>query len=87
MRVKWGQVRPPQALPVKINRIACLSAALEHESNCELRAVWLSPLAMPQQIEFVFGLPRTRSGKSMSRALRAREWGEEIGDTSTLEND
>ncbi|MGD0783984.1 MAG: AMP-binding protein, partial [Candidatus Aminicenantales bacterium] len=47
----------------------------------------LSPLAMPQEIEFVESLPRTRSGKIMRRILKAREWGEEIGDTSTLEND
>ena len=47
----------------------------------------LSPLAMPQEIEFVLSLPKTRSGKIMRRVLRAREWGEEIGDISTLEND
>jgi len=47
----------------------------------------LSPLAMPQEIEFVDSLPKTRSGKIMRRILHAREWGEEIGDTSTLEND
>ena len=47
----------------------------------------LSPLAMPQEIEYVELLPKTRSGKIMRRLLRAKEWGEEIGDTSTLEND
>ena len=47
----------------------------------------LSPLAMPQEIEFVRSLPKTRSGKIMRRVLRAQEWGEEIGDISTLEND
>lgn len=47
----------------------------------------LSPLAMPQEIEFVASLPKTRSGKIMRRMLRAKEWGEEIGDTSTLEDD
>ncbi|MCP4218714.1 MAG: acetate--CoA ligase [bacterium] len=47
----------------------------------------LSPLAMPQEIEFVPSLPKTRSGKIMRRMLRAKEWGEEIGDTSTLEDD
>jgi acetyl-CoA synthetase len=47
----------------------------------------LSPLAMPQEIEFVPSLPKTRSGKIMRRLLRAKEWGEEIGDTSTLENE
>jgi acetyl-CoA synthetase len=47
----------------------------------------LSPLAMPQEIEFVPGLPKTRSGKIMRRILKAKEWGEAIGDTSTLEDD
>ncbi|HOI44019.1 MAG TPA: acetate--CoA ligase [Candidatus Aminicenantes bacterium] len=47
----------------------------------------LSPLAMPQEIEYVDSLPKTRSGKIMRRILHAREWGEEAGDTSTLEND
>ncbi len=47
----------------------------------------LSPLAMPQEIEYLDSLPKTRSGKIMRRILHAKEWGEEIGDTSTLEND
>ncbi|MCP4654791.1 MAG: AMP-binding protein, partial [bacterium] len=47
----------------------------------------LSPLAMPQEIEFLDKMPKTRSGKIMRRLLKARETGEEIGDTSTLEDD
>jgi acetyl-CoA synthetase len=47
----------------------------------------LSSVAMPQEIEFVDQLPKTRSGKIMRRLLHAKEWGEEIGDVSTLEND
>ena len=47
----------------------------------------LSPLAMPQEIEFMASMPKTRSGKIMRRMLRAKECGEEIGDISTLEND
>ncbi len=47
----------------------------------------LSSLAMPQEIEYVDSLPKTRSGKIMRRLLHAKEWGEEIGDTSTLEED
>ena len=47
----------------------------------------LSPLAMPQDIEFMDSLPKTRSGKIMRRLLHAKEWGKEIGDTSTLEDD
>jgi acetyl-CoA synthetase len=47
----------------------------------------LSPLAMPQEIEYVGSLPKTRSGKIMRRMLHAQEWGEEIGDTSTLDDE
>ena len=47
----------------------------------------LSPLAMPQQIEFVDSLPKTRSGKIIRRILRAQEFGEPVGDLSTLMND
>ena len=47
----------------------------------------LSPLAMPQEIEFVETLPKTRSGKIMRRILHAKEWNLEIGDVSTLEDD
>ncbi len=47
----------------------------------------LSPLAMPQEIEYRDKLPRTRSGKILRRYLRAIEWGEDVGDLSTLEDD
>jgi acetyl-CoA synthetase len=47
----------------------------------------LSSFAMPQHIEFTPTLPKTRSGKIMRRVLHAKEWNEEIGDISTLEND
>ena len=45
----------------------------------------LSPLAMPQEIEFVPSLPKTRSGKIMRRVLKAKELGMDPGDVSTLE--
>ena len=47
----------------------------------------LSPLAMPQEIEFVESLPKTRSGKIVRRILRAKEWGEPLGDLSTVMDD
>ncbi len=47
----------------------------------------LSPLAMPQEIEFVQSLPKTRSGKIVRRILRAQEFGEPVGDISTLMDD
>jgi len=47
----------------------------------------LSPLAMPQEIEFVESLPKTRSGKIIRRILRCQEFGEPVGDISTLMNE
>lgn len=47
----------------------------------------LSPLAMPQEIEFVDCLPKTRSGKIVRRVLRAKEFNEPVGDLSTIMND
>ena len=47
----------------------------------------LSPLAMPQKIEFIDQLPKTRSGKIIRRVLRAGEFGQPVGDLSTLMND
>ncbi len=40
----------------------------------------------PREIEFLPGLPKTRSGKIMRRLLKARELGLPEGDTSTLED-
>jgi acetyl-CoA synthetase len=45
----------------------------------------LGPIATPSAIEFVAGLPKTRSGKIMRRLLKAQATGAEIGDLSTLE--
>ncbi len=45
----------------------------------------LGPVAVIGEIEQVDSLPKTRSGKIMRRVLRAREIGEDVGDTSTLE--
>jgi acetyl-CoA synthetase len=59
------------------------SADLELEIMNSVRRK-LSPLAMPQEVEFVASLPKTRSGKILRRVLRAREWGEPEGDVSTL---
>jgi len=47
----------------------------------------LSPLAMPQEIAFVDSLPKTRSGKIVRRILRCQEFGEPVGDISTIMND
>jgi acetyl-CoA synthetase len=45
----------------------------------------LGPVAVMGEIVKVDKLPKTRSGKIMRRILRAQETGEDLGDTSTLE--
>jgi len=46
----------------------------------------LGSLAVPDEIEFVEKLPKTRSGKIMRRILKAKELGMPLGDISTLED-
>ncbi|MFN3471310.1 MAG: acetate--CoA ligase [Aquificaceae bacterium] len=46
----------------------------------------LGPIAVPDEIEFVEKLPKTRSGKIMRRVLKAQELGLPVGDVSTLED-
>ena len=45
----------------------------------------VGPIAVPEEIEIVPALPKTRSGKIMRRVIKARELGQEVGDLSTLE--
>ncbi len=45
----------------------------------------LGKIAVPQEIEVVASLPKTRSGKIMRRVLKAKELGQDPGDISTLE--
>jgi acetyl-CoA synthetase len=66
--------------------------ARDHEPSEELRReligharARLGAAVAPREIEFVDTLPHTRSGKIMRRVLKARELGEDEGDTSTLE--
>jgi len=75
-----------------VKAFVALKRGFQADSDLELEIMnfirkKLSPLAMPQEIEFVDSLPKTRSGKIMRRVLRAKEWNEPIGDLSTLEND
>jgi acetyl-CoA synthetase len=60
------------------------SQALEQEIKNFVRTR-LAAHAYPREIEFLSGLPKTRSGKIMRRLLKARELGLPEGDTSTLE--
>ncbi len=60
------------------------SDQLATELKLHVRTV-VGPLATPDELEFVPSLPKTRSGKIMRRVVRARELGEPVGDTSTLD--
>ncbi len=60
------------------------SDALALELKKHVRTV-VGALAVPDELEFVAALPKTRSGKIMRRVIRARELGEPVGDTSTLD--
>ncbi len=75
-----------------VKAVVTLNPGFEPSGDLELSIMnfirkRLSPLAMPQEIEYVEKLPKTRSGKILRRYLRALEWGEEVGDLSTLEDD
>ena len=66
--------------------------AVGHEPGDELAATLkahvakaIGKIARPESIEFVPALPKTRSGKIMRRLLKAKEAGQAIGDTSTLD--
>lgn len=61
-----------------------LNTDLLEELNKHVRYE-LGPVAVLGQISQVDSLPKTRSGKIMRRILRAQETGEDLGDTSTLE--
>ncbi len=60
------------------------SEELAKELKLHVRTT-VGPLAVPDELEFVPALPKTRSGKIMRRVIRARELGEPVGDTSTLD--
>ena len=72
-----------------VKAFVTLKPGFEPSSDLELEIMnairkKLSPLAMPQEIEFIAALPKTRSGKIVRRILRAREFGEPEGDVSTV---
>ena len=61
------------------------SADLAKALRLEVRKE-ISPIATPDRIQFVDGLPKTRSGKIMRRILRKVAEGEpdKVGDVTTL---
>ncbi|MCX6700742.1 MAG: acetate--CoA ligase [Methanomicrobiales archaeon] len=78
---------------VKGNSIkAFVILRIGHEPSDKLRQdlmyhvrMTIGPIAVPQEIEFVDKLPKTRSGKIMRRVLKAKEMGIDPGDVSTLD--
>ncbi len=60
------------------------SPELEKELKLHVRTN-VGPVAVPDELEFVPSLPKTRSGKIMRRVIRAKELGEPVGDISTLD--
>ena len=46
----------------------------------------LGPVAVLGEMVSVDSLPKTKSGKIMRRILKAKEAGEDLGDTSTLDD-
>ncbi len=60
------------------------SDALAQELKMHVRTE-VGALAIPDELEFVLSLPKTRSGKIMRRVIRARDLGEPTGDISTLD--
>jgi len=84
--------KPDEVNMEVVKAFVTLKSGFEPNDDLELKIMnfirkKLSPLAMPQDIEYVDSLPKTKSGKIMRRLLHAKEWGEEIGDTSTLEDE
>ena len=72
--------------------VICQKMPLEKEQNwlrssiIQTVAEEIGPIAKPDKIQFVSGLPKTRSGKIMRRILRKVAEGDvsNLGDTSTL---
>ncbi|WP_207229348.1 acetate--CoA ligase [Ktedonosporobacter rubrisoli] len=60
------------------------SEAMIAELKKHVRAS-VGALAVPEELEFVPSLPKTRSGKIMRRVIRAKELGQPVGDVSTLD--
>jgi acetyl-CoA synthetase len=84
--------KPDEVNMEVVKAFVTLNPGFEFDGMTELNVMnfirkRLSPLAMPQEIEVMDKLPKTRSGKILRRYLKALEWGEDVGDLSTLEDD
>jgi acetyl-CoA synthetase len=61
------------------------SDALRKELQKHVREA-IGPIAVPDDVYITEKLPKTRSGKIMRRVIRSLVSGQEIGDTTTLED-
>ena len=82
--------KPDEVKGERIKALVVLKQAVEPSDDLarELKLhvhTTVGALAVPDELEFVSSLPKTRSGKIMRRIIRATERGEPAGDTSTLE--
>jgi acetyl-CoA synthetase len=85
-----GVIGKPDPVAMEIVK-AFVALKPGHEADDALRSQLqafarkrLGSAVAPKEIEFVAGLPKTRSGKILRRLLKARELGLPEGDTSTL---
>jgi propionyl-CoA synthetase len=65
------------------------SSETEGASEKELKALVsreIGPIARPKNIYMVSGLPKTRSGKVLRRAIRAMAEGDDPGDLPTIDD-
>jgi acetyl-CoA synthetase len=87
-----GVIGKPDPVAMEIVK-AFVSLKEGYEPNEKLRRELLrfsreklGSAVAPREIDFLPGLPKTRSGKIMRRLLKSRELGLPEGDTSTLED-
>jgi acetyl-CoA synthetase len=79
--------------PIRFEKVVvfvCLHRGIESSRELESRirlhvANRVSSYACPQDVVFVSGIPKNRSGKIMRRVLRARFLGQDQGDLSSME--
>jgi len=82
-------VAVPHAVKGEVPWIFCVPTPGERPTEEEVAAAVAADLGKafrPERIVFVGALPKTRSGKILRRAVRARALGTDPGDLSSLEN-
>jgi acetyl-CoA synthetase len=90
--VHAGVIGKPDPIAGEIVKaFVVLRDGVESDEDTELSIIGfarkrLGAVVAPREVEFIDGMPMTRSGKVMRRLLKARELGLPIGDTSTLES-